>query len=510
MMRKIKLYIILAAIVVSVSACLDKYPSDGIPEKKAMTTVEEANQVVIGIYSAYKDAALYSGDLTLLPDLQSDLVYAVEGYSNAYGDIWRWNILATNTDITDVYGQLYAVIGRCNFFLENIEQVEDNTTDDDKLEKLDSYKGEVYFARALAYSELIKMYCKAYKPETADKELGVALIDSYSNAGRPKRASLKASYQFVLDDLAKASNYLDTEEKGSDPVYNSIYFTIGAVNSLYARVYLYMQEWQKAADYSTKVIDSKDYILSAVTKKTYSNDYNDYEYMWQYDASTEIIWKVGFEITSYGGRLGKIFFNYDYNSYKPDYVPGKWALNLYAANDNRYEAFFANATTGYPHGLTCPLLIKYYGNQNFFKNNILHVNMPKPFRLSEQYLIRAEAYCQLANLGTVPTGYSKAGKDITILRTARYKTYGGSTVITSDNWLKMIEEERVKELFMEGFRLNDLKRWEKGFERSAQLNTIPQGNTLKVKASDPLFVWPIPQHELQSPNADIEPNESNK
>ena len=43
--------------------------------------------------------------------------------------------------------------------------------------------------------------------------------------------------------------------------------------------------------------------------------------MWQYDNSTEIIWKVMFEVNSYGGALGTVFLNYDYTSYKPDYVP---------------------------------------------------------------------------------------------------------------------------------------------------------------------------------------------
>lgn len=504
MIRHIKKYIVLVAIALSASSCLDKYPEYAIPEKEAMTTVTEANQVVIGIYAAFKSPALYSGYLTLLPDLQSDLAYAVQGYSNAYGDAWRWEILSTNNEVEAVYQQLYTVIGRCNYFLEHVDRVEQNTQDDELLAKLEVYKGEVYFARALAYSELIKQFCKAYDPATAENELGVALVDSYSNAGRPKRASLKDSYEFVLNDLALASDFLKLDENNSEVLYNTAYFTIGAVNALQARVYLYMKEWQKAIDYSTLVIDSKKYFLSSVNQSSSNASYNAYEYMWQYDASTEIIWKVQFDINSYGGRLGQVFFNFDYSSYKPDYVPAKWVLNLYDATDLRYEAFFANATTGYSHGLTTPLLIKYFGNRNFLASNILHVNMPKPFRLSEQYLIRAEAYC---NMGGV--GLSKAAKDITTLRNARFSTYG-STVLNAENWLDEISNERVRELYMEGFRLNDLKRWGRGFIREAQTSTVSPGNALRVEASNPLFVWPIPQHELQSPDADIEPNESNK
>jgi hypothetical protein len=73
-----------------------------------------------------------------------------------------------------------------------------------------------------------------------------------------------------------------------------------------------------------------------------------------------------------------------------------------------------------------------------------------------------------------------------------------------------LAQERMKELFMEGFRLNDLKRWHEGFERKEQTSTISPGNTLKLEKDDPRFVWPIPQHELDAPGVDLAPNESNK
>jgi hypothetical protein len=56
----------------------------------------------------------------------------------------------------------------------------------------------------------------------------------------------------------------------------------------------------------------------------------------------------------------------------------------------------------------------------------------------------------------------------------------------------------------------DLKRWHKGFERKPQSESLDNGSSLKVEADNALFVWPIPQHELEAPGANIEPNESNK
>lgn len=508
MIRNIKYYILLIAVTLSTASCLDKYPEDAIQTDKAITTVEEANQLVIGIYSQFKNSYLYSGSLTLLPDIQSDLVYAVEGYSNIYGDIWRWETLSTNAEVAGVYGALNAVIGQCNFLLEKVAILEKNVNDDD-YEQLQAYKGEAYFARALAYSELIKLFCKAYDPKTAANELGVVLSSSYSESPVLKRASLKDSYQFVLDDLAKAAEYLEVDEDDDSTLYNLPYFSEYTVHALYARVYLYMKDWNKAIEYATKVIDSKKYQLASTTKE-YMSGVSYFRYMWQYDQSTEIIWKVGFTTTSYGGRLGQVFFNAIGTNYKPDYVPAEWALNLYSDTDLRASTYFVSAQTSYTHHLTWPLLAKYFGNQTFLDMNMYHICMPKVFRLAEQYLIRAEAYCRLEN----NPQFGKASDDLTTLLKSRYESFG-SISVTKDNWFNTINEERVKELFMEGFRLQDLKRWGadkliNGFTRKPQTNSLSIGSSLKIDASNPLFVWPIPQHELDIPGSQIEPNESNR
>lgn len=478
------------------TGCLDKYPDNAILEGEAIQTVAEANQAVLGIYAGFKSSALYSGYLTLLPDIQSDLTYAVEGFSNTYSDIWRWNILATNREVEAVYGSLYSIIGRCNFFFESVAKMEGSLTDDKQIDELQGMKGEVYFFRALAYSELIKCFCKAYEPETADTELGVALISSYFNPERIIRSSLKDSYAFVLSDLEKAADLVTLDKRNNSP-----YITKTVVKALQARVALYMQDWEAARDYATEVIEDEYLALSSASAQ-YDSKNTYYQYMWKYDQASEIIWKIGFTPTSFGGALGRVFLNYDFISYKPDYVPAEWALNLYEANDLRVKSFFANKTTGYAHGLTWPLLIKYNGNETFIQQNILHVNMPKVFRLSEQYLIRAEAYCQLKE-------YGKAGKDLTTLRKARYSNYG-TAGIGEGNWKEVISDERVRELFMEGFRLQDLKRWHKGFERKQQLNSVKSGSSLKIEADDALFVWPIPQHELDAPGSELQPNDSNK
>ncbi|MBR2400338.1 MAG: RagB/SusD family nutrient uptake outer membrane protein [Tidjanibacter sp.] len=508
-LNNIKYFAVAVATMVATTSCLDKLPQSAIPVDDAMKSFEDASQTVTGIYSMMKSSALWSGYLTLLPDIQTDLVYAVEGYSNTYGQHWLWDIRSTNSEVEAVYAALYNIISNCNFYLERIDSIIAKQTDDYNITILEQYTGEVYTIRALCYSELIKIYCEAYNPSTADTQLGVVLRKGYSEEEASIRASLKESYEFVIDDLERAEEILDNQYD----VYSSYYMTNAVAHALHARVALYMQDWDAAIEHSSKVIDHESgmYSLSAANQM-YTNSMTFFDYMWNYDLATETIWQVGFTPTSYGGALGRVFLNFttDYTYYYPDYVPAQWVLDLYTSGDMRYSSYFATLTTGYDHGLTWPLLVKYYGNQNFIGNYIYHVSMPKPFRLAEQYLIRAEAYCRKAT-----PDFSKASADMNTLRASRFSGGGGSISLSADNYIEQIAQERVRELYMEGHRLQDLKRWGtlynngEGFTRTSQLHSLSEGSTISVKADDPRLVWPIPQHELEAPGSQVVPNKSN-
>lgn len=488
-----------AAVGIQLVSCLEKYPGDYIPEEDAMQTYDEAEQTVTGIYTMLRSNSLYSGYLTLLPDIQADLVYAVEGNTNTYGQYWLWDIRPTNSEIEAVYAGLYSVIGSCNFFLDKVVELRKSLTDDEKITSLDLLTGEVHAARALSYLELLKMYCKPYDPASAEDEMGVVLRTSYFKKENIERADLKKSYEFVLSELGKAEELLDEEYDG----YNAPLFTHAAVKAVQARTALYMQDWDKAIEYSSELIDSETFTLSPVT--SYATDSQTwFDYLWTNDYGPEVILRLGCTPTSYGGALGKVFLNFtnNYQYYYPDYVPAQWVLDLYSSSDYRKRAYFYEITTGYAHQLTWPLLVKYHGNETMISAYIYHVCMPKPLRLAEQYLIRAEAYC---NKGE----YGRASADLTALRKARFIS-GGSITLTEKNWQQAISDERVRELYMEGFRLHDLKRWGwvEGFEREPQTSSQAEGSSIKIKKGDYRFVWPIPKHEIEAPGSRIKQNEN--
>ena len=308
-MKKFCIYILLVSVMLVPVSCLDKFPENAVAENVAITTIDEADQAVVGIYSSFLSGALYSGYLTLLPDIQCDMVYAVNGYTNTFGDVWRWEILATNPQIEAVYGSLYSLIGNCNFLLDNAEKLKQTLVDDDELDRLEMYCGEAYFARALAYSELIKLYCVDYKgDEEAKNELGVVLKTKYYEHQPIKRASLYDSYQLVLSDLDKAATLLKLDED-YDPAIdgylynNSVYFNEYTVYALRARVALYMRNYEDAIKYSSKIIDSGMYFLSSANMEYASAGMSYYDYMWQYDMSTEVIWKVALPLPLMAAHL---------------------------------------------------------------------------------------------------------------------------------------------------------------------------------------------------------------
>ena len=501
----IKVWMVAMATLFVATSCLEKYPGSAVLESQAMQTYEDAEQFVTGLYSKFKSGSLYNGYLTILPDIQSDLVYAVDGYSNQYGTFWLWQIRSTSSESESVYASLYSLISGCNFYLERVGNVKANLIDDAKLTSLDYYTGEVYTLRALAYSELIKLFCKAYDPATAKEELGVVLRKHYAQQEVAERASLYDSYQFVLNDLAKAEELLDSDYD----MYSSDYATKALAEALHARVALYMQDWEKAIEYSTKLIDNNMFQLSSANT-VYTGGMSYFEYMWNYDLATEIIWRVKLTPQSPGAMLGSTFLNFttDYLYFYPDYVPAQWVLNLYASNDYRYTAYFSQKQTGYAHGLVWPLLVKYYGNGDFINSyQLYHVSMPKPFRLAEQYLIRAEAYCRQEK-----PNYSAASKDLTKMRESRFQSGAGSISLSAANYMQQIAEERVRELYMEGHRLHDLKRWGKlynngeGFARTPQTSSLAEGSSIKKTADDYMFVWPIPRHEVEAPGSKVQQN----
>lgn len=518
-MRKLKILLLLPILAFTVSSCeMNLVPDGSIPEKEALRTVKDCDAWVLGIYSAFKNDALYSGSMALLQDIQADMAYAaLKTNSGIYTQFYQWNIKSTTSEIANVYNGLYMIVSRCNFFFDYKDQVEatlKTTADKDDFKKR---VGEVYFARALAFSELIRIFCEPMTTANANTEnMGICLAMTYSDdVPMVKRSTLLESYNQVLSDLKQAEENIPAARTVAD----NPYFSLGAVYALQARVYLNMgmgdlsikkdnEYLKKSVEAAGKVIKTGAYTLSDAVNNAFqvgSTQYTDYQMMWKYDQSDEIIWKIAMTPVSYGGTLGRYLLGYNTVAYSPQYHFSEAILSLYDDNDRRAAVFCNQLEDAY--GDQVYIITKYPGNPDLDGGATpKFINMPKPFRLSEVYLNRAEAYYWLGD-------DENAQKDLSSLKRKRITGFG-SVSASGDDLLKEIKNERARELYMEGFRLSDLKRWHDPVKREKQLYSIDGSinNELNVKYTDAKYrftTWPIPKHEIEATNGLVVGNASN-
>lgn len=508
-LRKISWGLLLLLLIASMTSCSDNFltetPDTAIPEDEAMRTLTDAEQVCLGIYSTFKNPALYSGSMIQASEVQSDLFYAAIGYSNQFGAFYRWEVNANEPVLQSVYGGLYQIVNRCNFFFDHKAAVENTLKTEGEKNTMKKYVADVAFMRAYAYHDLVRLFCNAYNPATASTTLGVPLYLNYreekgENVIKP-RATLKECYDQILSDLKVAAD--NETRKGCDTPF----ITQGAIAALRARVMLYMQNWKEAEDYATEVIEQKAqntivYELADANIDCYDPDgylSNEYEMMFEYDTADEIIWKINFSSTDFTGSLGTLFMGINSGRYNPNYLPADWLMQSFPNYDMRYATHFPIVTT--VQGVQTEVMTKFPGNPLIDgAAGPYYCNMPKLLRLSEIYLIRAEARC-MQQLTT------RACEDITTLRKARIKNYG-TFMCEQARLLKEIQNERARELVGEGFRLTDLKRWGLGFERHPQTGTItgPNYSSLKAPAGSNKFTWLIPQHEITASKGLVEQN----
>jgi hypothetical protein len=249
-------------------------------------------------------------------------------------------------------------------------------------------------------------------------------------------------------------------------------------------------------DYDTALLKAKSLIDGG--KYRLVTDARTFADGWLNDNLQETIWQAAMTGPD---DLGNAFSYFIYNTSgvegedNPQYIPEDWVLDLYSNDDIRYQTWFDAREIKTPVVGNLTLLVKYPGNPLLYSAVTNYVNMPKVFRIAEMYLIAAEAAIEREE-------EIVASKYINDLRKARIASWT-ETDYTGSALVAELRQERVRELYGEGHRLNDIKRWHIGFERSAGQNpalVMPGANYVDCKreADDPLFVWPIPTAELQA------------
>nr|WP_121272942.1 RagB/SusD family nutrient uptake outer membrane protein [Pedobacter schmidteae] len=185
-----------------------------------------------------------------LGELASDDYYVDDDYfsvlPNRDQNIYTWsNAKDFYAGQGDVDWQVaYNRIFNMNLVLEKVSQQNRSS------ELTNQIKGSALFFRGMSFFGLASTFSKPYNAETASHDLGVVLR-LVSNINIPaKRASLKETFNRVLQDLQEAIELLPSQAQYKTRPTKS------AALALLSRVYLYMGDFENALKYSTDCLKS--------------------------------------------------------------------------------------------------------------------------------------------------------------------------------------------------------------------------------------------------------------
>ncbi len=471
-----KTYILVGLAVVlmlSATSCEDflyKQPRLSQTTELTLSTYEGLQAATLGVYSPLYSSSWYGRNFPVTADLKGGNAKISPLNSGRFRTDYLWN----NTPDAShaLWTRAYQAISRANNVINVIEDGFEEVGVDQS--DLDQLLGECKFIRGLAYFDLARLFCQPYSSGPSQLGLPVVLV---TENGKPARETLGVTYDQVEADLLDAAAKLATEapNAGTDPVG---WATSYAAEALLARLYLYMEDWQTAADYATMVIT--DFPGSMYT----SADYTTWDQggVWGTDAATEIIFEV------FGSEGNSTHSNWDVISYimSPDGYGDVGAsddVRVLMEDVDVRLGLFVN-TANWPNDYWS---LKYPGKAP--DGNLREDNIPV-LRLSEMYLIRAEAILKGASI----SGSTAVG-DVNMIRSNRGATALGDVTLTD------LYRERRRELCYEGHELFDLARTQRGLVRVDYDGAVNQN----IAFPDYRWAMPIPQFEIDA-NENMEQN----
>ena len=392
-----------------------------------------------------------------------------------------FNEAANRKELSDnnLYENCYTYILRSNIVISLV----DASLGDKDVKEL--AKAEAKIMRAWDHFILINTFAKAYNPETAATDGGVAIIDKYDLEATPTKSTVAQVYDFIIKDIEEALPYLQEE-----PV--NVYHPSKAFGyALAARVYLFHRDWKKAKEAAEESLKLNNTLIDYIdlgakggpTKvTTYAKGGNpevlNYAYM--------------------GGPTEVLAFCYGMLS--PEMV------QLFGQNDERLNQFFKtsdNSIYYFDEGSGAAL---WNTSITYSKFQPMSVGM----RTAEVYLILAEAKARLKDIpGAVQT--------LNQLREKRIKR--AEAVLpepaTERAMVQAVIDERRKELISGFSRFWDLKRYNteadyaKTITRTFPLvSTDVEKKTYTLKPDSRLYIIPFPLAAREkNPNLTMNTNE---
>jgi hypothetical protein len=424
-------------------------PYDSIDADAAYQTVSDLDAGALGAYSTISGQNIYAINALMTDQLRRASTNTGQGMQ-----IFNHNIIAGDGTVEGAWANAYIAIDRINRVLTAIESIEPQNADETLM--IDRIKGEMLGLRAYLHFDLYRIFVD-YDADASG--LAVPYMTE-SIISKPARATKGEFFNALEADLTQANTLLS-----SYGFFSNLRMNILAVEGLQARVALYREDWASAIDHATNVINAVDLTSRA-----------DYPNLWDDSLQGEVIFKLRrtdgtIDLTERSGNEDIFFFASNELS------------SLYDETDDiRFSTFFQRNA---PDEVQ---VFKY--NKRTGLKNVADIKM---MRVSEMYLIRAEAYAQPGSSQDL----GAAASDINALRAERLVSPIPVTYSSSEDAIDDIYVERRLELAYEGHRFFDLRRANLPITRIEEdIDGATNTDTAFLAADDYKMVYPIPQSEM--------------
>ena len=420
--------------MVFLSSCEDflyEMPSGSLPSDEAITSVDDLHNALNGVYGEFIDQYAHAGDFTVYGDMKGDDAYYPRN-ANHSTPLARFDHNSTGVHPFEFWATFYTALGRVNDILEVCENLELGSASQ---EEFDNYLGQLHALRGFIHFEIAKVYAQlpTVAADINAPHSGIPISDrKFSVDHKPVRSTLKETWNFIIDELAKSVDLL--HEAPNNGKINK-----AAAKGLLSRAYLYYSNYDKALETAHNLITEFSSLYSLYTIDEYTS-------VWSKTFTSESLWEIGITDVDNAQRNSLGYYTnpdgYAETGVRQNYVdyisqyPEDVRSGLIVEKTNTEGTVTAMFTDKYPgqEGSAMPL----------------YANNPKIIRLAEIYLIAAEA----AVKGGQYSEANSAEWYINELRKNRIIDYQETQSVDLDAVL----DERRRELSFEGHRFFDLIR----------------------------------------------------
>ncbi|MGB3343644.1 MAG: RagB/SusD family nutrient uptake outer membrane protein [Aequorivita sp.] len=373
-----------------------------------------ATAAVTTLYGKLRDEVLLAGKpegLSSVMGIYSDeMIYFGFG-GDLMDSFYQHRVYSDDLLVKNIWNNSYSLIYMGNAILEGLEGSDGLTA-----EIKSQLRGETLFIRGLVYSYMVNLFGDIPYVTTTD----------YGKNSTLSKVPIPEVYERIINDLKEAKtllgpNYISDERTRANKL---------VVAALLARVYLYSEQWNAADEQATILISNTSlFNLELDVANEFLKE------------STSAILQFKPKNEGDNSLEASLFY---FESGPPPFVSLNPKLKeTMEVNDKRKENWIGKVTDGdqtwyYPN--------KYKAKQNTGTS----IEYSMVFRLSEQYLIRAEAR---ARLGNIPAALEDLNKVRARAGLIDYEANSQSEILDA------IIIERFHELFSEfGHRWFNIKR----------------------------------------------------